>query len=161
GELEQFTTWRSGQRIRAADFNFWGVTFARDGTTFYASLRTAGGKYLVRGQLALRELTVLPGNGGWPALAPDTRPLAYKKRVGPGPDSWRIHVLDLASNVERMLDGETRYVDDQVEWLDATHLLYAIPRRTTSISDVWVLPIDGSAPAKLFLPEAESPLVVH
>jgi len=161
GELEQFTTWRNGQRIRAADFNFWGVTFARDGTTFYASLRTAGVKYLVRGELALRKLTVLRENVECPSLSPDNRLLAYKKRVGPSPDSWRIHVLDLASNVERMLDGETRYVDDQVEWLDATHLLYAIPRRTTSISDVWVLPIDGSAPAKLFLPEAESPIVVH
>ena len=161
GELEQFTTWRNGQRFRAADFNFWGVTFARDGTTFYASLRTAGVTYLVRGELALRKLTVVRANVECPSLSPDNRLLAYKKRVGPSPDSWRIHVLDLASNVERMLDGETRYVDDQVEWLDATHLLYAIPRRTTSISDVWVLPVDSSAPAKLFLPEAESTIVVH
>jgi len=161
GELEQFATWRNGQRFRSADFNFWGVTFARDGTTFYASLRTAGVTYLVRGELALRKLTVLRQNVECPSLSPDNRLLAYKKRVGPSPDSWRIHVLDLATGAERMLDGETRYVDDQVEWLDATHLLYAIPRRTTSISDVWVLPVDGSAPAKLFLPEAESPIVVH
>ena len=161
GELEQFTTWKDGQRFRRTDFNFWGVTFARDGTTFYASLRTAGVKYLVRGELALRKLTVLRENVECPSLSPDDRLLAYKKRVGPSPDSWRIHVLDLASNVERMLEGETRYVDDQVEWLDATRVLYAIPRRTTSIADVWVLPVDGSAPAKLFLPEAESPIVVR
>ena len=161
GELEQFATWRDGQRFRRTDFNFWGVTFARDGTTFYASLRTAGVKYLVRGELALRKLTVLRENVECPSLSPDNRLLAYKKRVGPSPDSWRIHVLDLASNVERMLEGEARYVDDQVEWLDATHVLYAIPRRTTSIADVWVLPVDGSAPAKLFLAEAESPIVVR
>ena len=161
GELEQFATWKNGQRFRATDFNFWGVTFARDGTTFYASLRTAGVKYLVRGELALRKLSVVRENAECPSLSPDNRLLAYKKRVGPSPDSWRIHVLDLASNVERVLDGETRYVDDQVEWLDQAHVLYAIPRRTTSIADVWVLPVDGSAPAKLFLPEAESPSVVR
>jgi len=161
GELEQFATWKNGQRFRATDFNFWGVTFARDGTTFYASLRTAGVKYLVRGELALRKLSVVRENAECPSLSPDNRLLAYKKRVGPSPDSWRIHVLDLASNVERVLDGETRYVDDQVEWLDQAHVLYAIPRRTTSIADVWVLPVDGSAPAKLFLPEAESPIVVR
>ncbi|PYR40044.1 MAG: hypothetical protein DMF93_12125 [Acidobacteria bacterium] len=161
GELEQFGTWKNGQRFRATDFNFWGVTFARDGTTFYASLRTAGMKYLVRGELALRKLSVVRENAECPSLSPDNRLLAYKKRVGPSPDSWRIHVLDLASNVERVLDGETRYVDDQVEWLDQAHVLYAIPRRTTSIADVWVLPVDGSAPAKLFLPEAESPIVVR
>jgi len=161
GELEHFATWRNGQRFRATDFNFWGVTFTRDGTTFYASLRTAGVTYLVRGELALRKLTVLRENVECPSLSPDNRLLAYKKRVGPSPDSWRIHVLDLASNVERRLDGESRYVDDQVEWFDQAHLLYAIPRRTTAISDVWLLPVDGSAPAKLFLAEAESPIVVR
>jgi hypothetical protein len=39
--------------------------------------------------------------------------------------------------------------------------LYAVPRRTTAISDVWVVPIDGSAAPRIFLPEAESPVVVR
>src|SRR5438132_1093504 len=41
GDLEQFSTWRNGVRFKAADFNFWGVTFARDSNVFYATLRTA------------------------------------------------------------------------------------------------------------------------
>ena len=161
GELEQFATWRNGVRFRAVDFNFWGVTLARDGNTFYASLRTAGVTYLVRGELALRKLTVVRDGVECPALSPDNRLLAYKKRVGPSPDAWRLHVLDLATNAERILSGETRYIDDQVEWLDAERVLYAVPRRTTAISDVWVVPIDGSAAPRIFLPEAESPVVVR
>jgi hypothetical protein len=161
GELEQFATWQNGVRFRAVDFNFWGVTFARDTNTFYASLRSAGTTYLVRGELGLRKLTVLRTGVECPSLSPDGRLLAYKKRVGPSPDSWRLHVLELATNVERIVDGETRYIDDQVEWLDRQRLLYAIPRRTTSISDVWVVPVDGGGPARIFLEEAESPIVVH
>src|SRR5262249_36343467 len=114
GELEQFSTWRDGARIRAADFNFWGVTFAADGNTLYAALRTAGKTYLVRGELGLRRLTVLRENVECPSLSPDNRLLAYKKRVGPSPDSWRIHVLDLQSGTERIVAAETRYIDDQV-----------------------------------------------
>jgi hypothetical protein len=40
-------------------------------------------------------------------------------------------------------------------------VLYGIPRRTTSIVDVWVAQIDGSAPARVFLSEAESPIIVR
>jgi hypothetical protein len=161
GELEQFTTWRNGARFKAADFNFWGVTFAKDGSTFYASLRTGGTTFLVRGELVLRKLTVVREGAECPALSPDGRRLAYKKRVGPSPDAWRLHVLDLETNTEQILTSETRYINDQVEWLDPTHVLYGIPRRTTSIVDVWMAPIDGSAPARVFLSEAESPIVVR
>jgi hypothetical protein len=161
GELEQFTTWREGARFRAIDFNFWGVTFLRDGNIFYASLRTAGKTYLVRGELLLRKLTVIREGVECPSLSPDNRLLAYKKRVGPSPDAWRLHVLDLTTNVERMIGAETRYIDDQVEWLDERHVLYGIPRRTTAISDVWVASIDGNEAARVFLPEAESPIIVR
>jgi hypothetical protein len=161
GELEEFSTWRDNARIRAVDFNFWGVTFAKDGNVFYAALRTAGSTFLVRGDLALRKLTVVRANVECPALSPDNRLLAYKKRIGPSPDSWRLHVLDLQTNVERIIAAETRYIDDQVEWLDNRQLLYAIPRRTTTMSDVWVAPIDSVGPARIFLPLAESPIVVQ
>jgi len=161
GELEGFSTWRDAARFRAVDFNFWGVTFARDGNVFYAALRTGGLTFLVRGDLALRKLTVVRENVECPALSPDNRLLAYKKRVGPSPDSWRLHVLDLQTNVERIIAAETRYIDDQVEWLDDRHVLYDIPRRTTTISDVWVASIDGAEPARIFLPQAASPIVVR
>ena len=161
GELEQFSTWRDGARFKEVDFNFWGVTFAKDGNTFYAALRTGGKTFLVRGELALRKLTVMRENVECPAISPDNRLLAYKKRVGPSPDSWRLHVLDLQTNVERIVAAEARYIDDQVEWLDDRRLLYAIPRRTTAMADVWVAPIDGNDAARIFLPQAESPIVVR
>jgi hypothetical protein len=158
GELEQFTTWRDGQRIRAVDFNFWGVTFASDRNTFYATLRTGTTTHLVRGDLALRRMTVLRENVECPSLSPDGRRIVFKKRVGPALDAWRLAVLDLKTQAEHLIDAETRRVDDQVEWLDGSHVLYAV-RGTTS--DVWVAAVEGNEPAQVFLPQAESPIVIR
>ena len=162
GNLEDFSTWRDGVRIKAADFNFWGVTFARDPTTFYATLRTAGVTYLVRGDLALRKLTVLRENVECPSLSPDNRRIAFKKRVGPASAPWRLYVLDVDSLTEHEISTEHRSVDDQIEWLDDRQVLYGVPRPSPSaVSDVWVTPVDGSAEPRVFLPEAESPVVVR
>lgn len=160
-DLEAFATSRNGQPIGARDFNFWGVTFARDGDTFYASLRTAGKTALVRGSIAKRTFTVLRDNVECPSLSPDGRRLAFKKFIGPDPGAWRIAVLDLETLQDHLVTGETRYIDDQVEWLDADRILYAVPRRTTSSADVWVATVDGETPAAIFIPFAESPIVVR
>src|SRR5205823_7549531 len=158
GDLEQFTTWRDGTRFSAADFNFWGVTFARDSNVFYASLRTVGDfktssgqvtrraqTYLVRGDLGLRKLTVLHENVECPSLSPDNRLIAYKKNVGPGPAPWRFCVLDLATMAETPIAAETRSIDDQIEWLDDSHVLYGTFRSARSaIMDVHVAPIAGN-----------------
>src|SRR6185503_3685589 len=117
GDLEQFATWRNGTRFQAADFNFWGVTFARDSNTFYASLKTAGKTYLVRGDLRLRKLTVLHENVECPSISPNNRLIAFKKRVGGDLSPWRFYLLDLTTMAERALAGEQRSVDDQIEWL--------------------------------------------
>jgi hypothetical protein len=159
GELEQFTTWREGTRVREDDFNFWGVTFADD-NLFYATLRTGSTTYLVRGDLVLRRLTILRENVECPSLSPDKRTIVFKKHVGPGADGWRLAALDLATMTDRVIGGETRYIDDQVEWLDSKQVLYAVPRRTTEMSDIWVASIDGG-PSRVFLPLAESPIVVR
>ena len=163
GDLEQFTTWRDGARFRAADFNFWGVTFARDSNIFYASLRAGGTTYLVKGELGLRKLTVIRDNLECPSLSPDNRRIAFKKRVGPQLDAWRLFVLDLATMTERPIAAETRYVDDQVEWLDDTQVLYALrrPGSEAATLDVWVAPIDAATPPQLLLERAESPIVVR
>ncbi len=160
-DLEEFTTSRNGQPFSARDFNFWGVTFARDGDTFYASLRTAGKTALVRGSIARRTFTVLRDNVECPSLSPDGRRLAFKKFIGPDPGAWRIAILDLATLQDRLVAGETRYIDDQIEWLDADRILYAVPRRTTSSADVWVATVDSDTPAAIFIPFAESPIVVR
>jgi hypothetical protein len=162
GNLEDFSTWRDGTRIKAADFNFWGVTFARDPSTFYATMRTAGVTYLVRGDLALRKLTVLRENVECPSLSPDNRRIAFKKRVGPASAPWRLYVLDVASLAEQELTTEHRSIDDQIEWLDDRQVLYGVPRPSPSaVTDVWVTPTDGSAEPRIFLAEAESPVVVR
>jgi hypothetical protein len=120
-----------------------------------------GSTYLVRGDAAKRALTVLRENVECPTVSPDGRLVAFKKHVGPDPGACRLAVMDLATMAKRQVAAETRYVYDQVEWLDATHILYAIPRRTTRISDVWVAPVDSEEPARIFLREAESPVVVR
>ncbi len=162
GELEGFSTWRNGERFKAADFNFWGVTFARDSNLFYATLKSGTSTYLVRGDLGLRKLTVLRDNVECPSLSPDNRLLAFKKRVGGALAPWRFYVLDLATMAERPIAAETRSVDDQIEWLDDLHVLYGVPRSSQSaLVDVWVAPVDGSGPARVLLPEASSPIVVR
>jgi hypothetical protein len=161
GELEQFSTWRNGARVRGDDFNFWGVTFAADPNTFYATLRTGSSTYLVRGDLVLRRLTILRDNVECPSLSPDNRLIAFKKRVGPGASQWRLAVLNLETMTEHVIEAETRSIDDQVEWLDSGHVLYAVPGGNGSLADVWVAAIDGSTPARIFLPEADSPIAVR
>ena len=115
----------------------------------------------MRGDLGLRKLTVLHENVECPSLSPDNRLIAYKRRVGPKPDAWRLYVLDLATMTERPIAGETRFIDDQAEWLDNAQVLYAVPRPGTATSDAWVVPVDGAGPARVFLAEAESPIVVR
>jgi hypothetical protein len=119
GELEQFTTCRAGNRIKAADFNFWGVTFTPDARGFYATLSTAGNHFLVRGDIAGRTATVIHENVECPSLSPDARHVAYKKRFnGEGRIGWQLYVLELATGREIAL-SEKRSIDDQLEWLDA------------------------------------------
>jgi hypothetical protein len=160
-DLEQFTTWRNGERFQSADFNFWGVTFAHDSNRFYASLRSKGTTYLVRGDLGLRTLTVLRENVECPSLSPDNRRIAFKKRIGPNPAAWRLYVLDVGTMAEHPVASETRAIDDQAEWLDNAHVLYAVPRPGTATTDTWMAPVDSGEPAKVFLAEAESAIVVR
>ena len=161
GDLESFAAWRNGARFHNADFNFWGVTFARDSNQFYATLKTGGQTYLVKGDLGLRKLTVLRENVECPSLSPGNRLIGYKKRVGGDMAPWRFYILDVASMTERPL-ADSRSLDDQLEWLDDGHVLYAAARSSqTAVLDVWVAAVDGSAAPHVFLREAESPIVVR
>ena len=161
GDLEQFTATKDGQPFAAKDFNFWGVTFARDNTTFYATLMTDRTMYLVRGNVTDRTLVLLRANVECPSLSPDNRLLAYKKRVRGDLPLWRFYVMDLATMTERPIAAELRSIDDQLEWLDDGHVLYGISRSQSAVGDVWVAPVEGTGPARPFLLEAESPVVVR
>ena len=88
--------------------------------------------------------------------------LGFKKRVGGSIEPWRFYVLDLATLTERPLAAEARSIDDQLEWLDDGHVLYSTTRNSQSpVGDVWMAPVAGTEPARPFILEAASPIVVR
>jgi hypothetical protein len=159
--LESLEVRRNGQTFRRVDFNFWGVTFARDNATFYATLSSRGTMFLVRGRVGEQTLDVVAEGVECPSLSPDNSRIAYKRRVthALGEVSWQLEVMDLASGARTVL-AERRSVDDQVQWLDAERVLYALPRPEHPIIDTWTVAADGSGSPELFLPAAYSTSVV-
>jgi uncharacterized repeat protein (TIGR01451 family) len=156
GNLEEWDVLRDGQPFRAVDFNFWGVTFARDSDRFYATLATGGKTYLVEGSVSARQARVLRENVECPSLSPDGTRLAFKKRVGGGLGGtvWRFHVLDLATMSELAL-ADPRSIDDQIEWLDEGNVLYGVA------TDLWTVPADGTGEPRKLVRNALSPAVVR
>ncbi len=162
-QLERFTTRRDGRIIHAANFNFWGVTFARDDNTFYATLGSADKTYLVQGDLARREMKVLREGVECPSLSPDSTRIAFKQREGGGvgPVHWRPAVLDLATLRARTL-ADTRNVDDQIEWYDNDHVSYGLPEGPSSpVTDIWKVQADGGGRPERVMTGAWSPAVVR
>jgi hypothetical protein len=153
-ELEEFTVSRNGRVVAAEDVNFWGVTFADDGDTFYATLATGGRTYLVRGSIRDRTMRTLHENVECPSLSPDGTRIAYKKRVGSGETPWRLTVLDLATLRETPL-SEDRGFDDQAEWVDDERVAYGLG------GEVFVAAADGSGEPQRLRAAADSPAVVR
>jgi Tol biopolymer transport system component len=117
----------------------------------------------MKGSISERTLTSLRTDAECPSLSPDGTKLGYKKRLGnQTPGAWRFAVLDLKTNEETIL-AETRDVDDQLEWLDDNHVLYQMPRsgNDATVTDIWVVPADGTGEPEVFIPEASSPAVVR
>lgn len=158
--LERFSVQRDGEPFRAVDFNFWGVTFARDSDTFYATLSSGGRHYLVKGSVDGRNARVIHEGVECPSLSPDNHRIAFKKRVGGSNGWWQLTLLDLQTMLEKPLWNESRSVDDQVEWLDDTHVMYHLTGASTA-ADVWSAAIDGETPPSLVLAAAYSPAVLR
>ncbi|MFJ4520135.1 TolB family protein [Streptomyces sp. NPDC088810] len=154
--LEAFRIVKDGRPYRAADVNFWGVTFAADDRTFYATLASRGRTHLVRGDLRRRTVTTLHTDVECPSLSPDGSRVAYKKRVAglPKDAPWRLYVLDLRTMRETPL-AEPRSVDDQAVWKDAHTVVYALPGDYGA--DLYQVPADGSGRARRIGPAAVSP----
>ena len=163
-DLESLPVTRDGKPFRAVDFNFWGVTFTRDARRFYATLGTGGRILLVEGDVAARILRVIAEDIECPSLSPDETHIAFKKRFGSGFDVWwQPAVVDLATMTVRQLP-EPKHIDDQIEWLDDGHILYAVGHSTSAAqrrADIWRLAIDGASPPVVFLNDAESPAIVR
>lgn len=158
GDLEQFTVLRDGKVFKATDFNFWGVTFANDNNTFYATLSTADEIFLLKGDVSGKTLNVIGKDIECPSLSPDNSKIAYKKRLKPG--DWRPAVLDLATMQSTVLN-EQRNIDDQIEWLDNTRVIYEIVDRSQNRKHIVATPIDGRGEASILLHDAVSPAVVR
>jgi hypothetical protein len=109
--LEDFAVSRDGATFKAVDFNFWGVTFAREGKRLYATLRTGGINYLIEGNIDRREARVIHTGVECPSLSPNGRQIAFKQRASGRSDvSWHVAVLDLTTLREATLDWEQRSV---------------------------------------------------
>ncbi|GLW28534.1 hypothetical protein [Actinoplanes regularis] len=153
--LELFSVVRDGKPYRAVDVNYWGVTFLDD-RHFYATLSTAGKRYLVAGDLTTQSVRTLAENVECPSLSPDRTRIAFKEAIRGDPaKGWRLTVLDLAT-MRRTPLAETRGVDDQAAWYDDHTVMYAV-RRGSRGADVWSVPADGSGAPHLLIPDAESP----
>ncbi|MFJ3230141.1 TolB family protein [Streptomyces sp. NPDC086787] len=154
--LESYRVVKDGRTHRAADVNFWGVTFAADDRTFYATLATGGRTHLVRGDLRARTVTTLHENVECPSLSPDGTRVVHKKRVDglPKDAPWRLYVLDLRTMRETPL-AEPRSVDDQAVWKDARTVVYALPGDYGA--DLYEVPADGSGRPRRISTAAVSP----
>jgi hypothetical protein len=155
--LEEFAVLQDGSAVKSPDFNYWGVTFERDSNFFYATLRMRGSNYLVRGDVNARTINVIYQGVECPSLSPDGKRIAFKKGISRG--DWRLTVLELATMKETPL-AETRSVDDQVEWLDNEHILYAVTDPTPWMS-IKMVPADGTGEPRVFAKGASSPAVVR
>ncbi|WP_194892042.1 PD40 domain-containing protein [Catenulispora pinisilvae] len=157
--IESFAVTLQGKPYHAVDENVWGVTFAADDNTFYATLGTGGRTWLVRGDVAARTLTTVTDNVECPSLSPDGKSIVFKKRVSDDAwKMWRLEVLNLTTMAETPL-AETRSVDDQAAWLDDHTVMYAVPQTSGSGYDVWSTPADGSGQPSLLARDAFSPSV--
>ena len=95
-----------------------------------------------------------------PSLSPDNARVAFKRMIRRESGlEWQLWLLDLSTLSERPVAGETRNIDDQVDWLDNTHLVYHFP--STDGNNIWVVGTDDGKPPQRFMREAFSPSVVR
>ncbi|MFK4850369.1 TolB family protein [Microbacterium sp. ZW T6_19] len=153
--LEGIPLYIDGERVHRVDVNYWGVTFAEDDDTFYATVSTAGTTYLVEGDVSEWSATALRENVECPSLSPDGTRIVFKKRVNDSVDDpWRLYVLDLATMQETPL-AEDRSVDDQAAWIDDDTVAYGVD------GGVWSVSADGAGQPELIAEDASSPAMVH
>lgn len=150
--------------IAALGGNYWGVTFAADNDTFYATLGIDDHVQLVQGRVSDRSIVTFAEGYGCPSLSPDGATIVAKTADG---DHLNLVAIDTATLEARPLTGETRSVEDHVEWLDNDTILYALPRDGETdtdpqpIYDIWSLDLTAGAEPRLYAPYASSPAAHH
>ncbi|MBB5872423.1 hypothetical protein F4553_005857 [Allocatelliglobosispora scoriae] len=154
GSLEDFSATINGVIVRMDEHvNYWGITFAADDRTFYATMALAGRTWLVRGDLVARTLVAIGTDVECPSLSPDGTRIAYKKRVAGG---WRLHVAPLAGfsvtgSAPSVALAEVLSVDDQPAWADETTVAYGVN------GAIYAVPADGSGAPTLLRSASSSP----
>jgi hypothetical protein len=146
--FEDLVLTRNGDRISTAGAEFWGVTFAPGGR-YYATAAIDGEHYLISGTVRVPLSRVLRKRVECPALSPDGRRIAYKRRIGDS-NRWRLHVLELDSGRDVAL-AERRSIDDQPEWAGSNRIAYSDDR------SVFVVPADGTGAPRRVATNATSP----
>lgn len=149
--LEDLRIDRDGRLLPQADAELWGVSFA-GGDRYYATFAPPGHHYLIAGRVGERRARVVRDRVECPALSPDGRRIAYKRRLG-SRNAWRFHVLDLGSGHDVAL-AETRSVDDQPAWLGDDSVVYSDDRA------VFAVPADGRGKPARIVRHATSPAYV-
>ncbi len=160
GNLQDFTIKIGDQVLTAEDRNVWGVTFAKDGNTFYATAASGKQTWLMRGSLAERTMVAVGENAECPSISPNGKLIAYKKRRADSqPAHWDIAVLDIAKGTEQIYPLESGF-DDQLEWLDSSTLLFGQPRTDNpGDADIFSMKLEAGASPQLFIEHAWSPSV--
>lgn len=152
-----FTTYRDGVEVDDFDRNYWGVTFV-DSDLFYGTLGLGDGTSIVEGRVSTSRIDVVFDNATCPEVSPDGATIVAKERRG---DFFQVIAIDVESGTRRDL-GETRSVEDQVEWADDDTILYALPNLeegtdTQPVFDVYALDVAPGSEPRLVVPFADSP----
>ncbi len=156
--LEQvFSMYRGDDLLTDVDMNFWGVTFV-DSDHFYATLGTGAGTSIIEGRVSNSRMDVVFENATCPEVSPDGGTIVAKEQRG---DFMQLIAIDVETGERRDL-GETRSVDDQVEWADDDTVLYALPNvdegtDAQPVFDVWALDIAAGSSPRMIIPFADSP----
>lgn len=156
--LEQvFTTYRDDELVTDIEVNFWGVTFV-DSDHFYATLGTSSGTSIVEGRVSNSRMDVVVENATCPEVSPDGKTIVAKERRG---DFMALIAIDVETGERRDL-GESRSVEDQVEWADDDTVLYALPNLEEGtdaqpVFDVWALDVSAGSTPRMIIPFADSP----
>ena len=157
-DLRELTIDPAGAPDISGPLDFSSVAFARDSNRFFATMSTTSERYIVAGVIDQRRLTVLASGLANEALSPDETRLIVKKRVGDR-GYWQLLVFDLATTNSVPLNQGGRSVDDQVEWLDETHVVYH--DATDQGTNLWMLATDGVSAPRLLIRDAYSPSIPH
>ncbi len=162
-DLEEMVVRNKGLVIKEPDFNFWGVTFMNDNRHFYATLGTGGKIYLIKADRVTKEAEVVAEEVECPSLSPDNTRVAFKKRDPKKRGVWHLAVLDLSTLHETLLPEPTS-IDQQVQWYDDRHVLYALPEYIVGqpvIMYAWIIAADGQTPPKKLYQNSDSPVMVR